>query len=100
MDFLILEGSNFFLYINTTTRTKEFAARKGKAHIPVSNGFIPIEFSNSPKDLITKAGKITDVKLISATTKVAKNTAQVTKDVSAVPNSSLLANLLNFILKI
>jgi len=86
------------ILLSKRARTKEFTARKGKAHIPVSNGFIPIEFSNSPKDLITKAGKITDVKLISATTKVAKNTAQVTKDVDAVPNSSLLANLLNFIL--
>jgi len=72
-------GSNFFLYNTARTKMIKLVASSGNAHIPVSNGFIPIWSSNSTMVVIIKAGKIADVKLIRATTKVVKNNAKVTK---------------------
>ena len=79
MDFFILLGRSFFLYNTQRTRIIELVARSGNAHIPVSNGLIPIVLSNSSKDKGIKAGKIAGIKLIRTTTKVVKNNPHVIK---------------------
>jgi len=72
-------------------RRIRLVTKSGYANIPISKGLIPAKFSKPPNVINKNAGKIAGIKFKRTTIRVAKNTAQVTREVfDLTPDSILL----------
>ena len=99
-DFVIGCTSLFLKYKTPMERTTRLVTKIGNANIPTSKGLIPAKFSKPPNVVNKSAGKIAGIMLKKTTVRVAKNTAQVTKEVFDVaPDSILLSMSFNIIFK-
>ena len=77
IDFVIGCGILFLKYSTPMASKMKFATKSGYVHTPISYGFIIVSL-NWLVDLTTRDGNSTVVRLISITTRVAKNTSQET----------------------